>query len=647
MWPFHTSFRDDAPAITVRRPHAFRTRRGSRVTALVDGRSVWFESNDAMLVAATEAFGASLVVPAMHAGRPLHLEGTACETWATNLRPLSDMVRGLWYPDASQPHAVPERRHIAPSPSTALCFTGGVDAFYTYFESRHRIDQLAYVVGYDVKLRQRRRAAEVSRMVRAIAAETGRRGIVIRTNLRQHPLMRAAPWVRAFGGALAAVAHLLAGETGRLLISGDGLGFEHPEVGSRAGTDHLHGSAAVAIEHTAPTVTRLEKIRRIAQEPLVQRNLRVCWQNVSDRLNCGRCEKCIRTMLSLDACGVLGSFAGFGHGRGLVAAIDALPAVDGIVASFYRDLLAAGLAGGPAAGVRRLIERSGSRATAAPQPARGAPAAMTSPKAVDARPLAAARQMRPRRHRLLGPAMFADVCEPLVGRRVGYVRPEGNVGDQLIELAMAQLFATYGIRWSLVALQAGPRGLDGLDVLVFGGGGNMGTRYTGNHELRGRALATGLPLVILPQSFTTPEDRPFHRVYVRERGSLALRPDGILAPDLALGLEWPEALRPTHELGVYLRRDQERGGRKPLLARDPVRLAGTPAAYLAFAARHRRIVTDRLHFAVAGLHAGREVTLVANDYHKNRSMHETWLADLGCRFVASPAEALGRGRRAA
>jgi hypothetical protein len=33
---------------------------------------------------------------------------------------------------------------------------------------------------------------------------------------------------------------------------------------------------------------------------------------------------------------------------------------------------------------------------------------------------------------------------------------------------------------------------------------------------------------------------------------------------------------------------------------------------------------------------------VANDYHKNRSMHETWLADLGCRFAATPTEALGR-----
>jgi exopolysaccharide biosynthesis predicted pyruvyltransferase EpsI len=57
-------------------------------------------------------------------------------------------------------------------------------------------------------------------------------------------------------------------------------------------------------------------------------------------------------------------------------------------------------------------------------------------------------------------------------------------------------------------------------------------------------------------------------------------------------------------------------------------------------------VTDRLHFAIAGLHAGREVTLVANDYHKNRAMHETWLSHFGCRFAPCVADALAlAGRR--
>jgi hypothetical protein len=338
-------------------------------------------------------------------------------------------------------------------------------------------------------------------------------------------------------------------------------------------------------------------------------------------------------MLALDACGTLGRFGGFAHGRGLIAAIDGLPEVDGVVETFYRELLDQGLSASAAAAVQRLLGRSAETAR------RGVPGC--GPAAQRVTPGRPRDLQSAHRHRLLAPAAFAHVCGPLVGRRVGYVRPEGNVGDHLIEVAMIQLFAEYGIRWRLV-MPAEPGAAVGLDLLVFGGGGNMGLRYPGNHALRTQALATGLPLVVLPQSFTSPEDRPFSQVFVRERGSLALRPDGILAPDLALGLATSEPGRPDRELGVYLRRDQERGGRKPLFARDPVRLFRDPFAYLAFAARHRRIVTDRLHFAVAGLHAGREVTLVANDYHKNRSMHETWLADLGCRFAATPTEALGR-----
>lgn len=162
-------------------------------------------------------------------------------------------------------------------------------------------------------------------------------------------------------------------------------------------------------------------------------------------------------------------------------------------------------------------------------------------------------------HALLTPDAFGTVFAPLVGQRVGYVRPIGNVGDRLIELAMTQLFARFGIAWRLVDPTAPPP--TDVDLLVFGGGGNMGTLYRNNYELRTRALALGLPLVVLPQSFTTPENRGFTRVHVRERGSLALHPAGILAPDLALGLDWPPPPPPDRDLGLFLRRDGERTGR--------------------------------------------------------------------------------------
>lgn len=240
------------------------------------------------------------------------------------------------------------------------------------------------------------------------------------------------------------------------------------------------------------------------------------------------------------------------------------------------------------------------------------------------------------RRALLQPEAFDRVMEPLLGRRVGYLRPLGNVGDALIELAMTQLFAEFGIQWQ-------PLDLDepaAVDVIVFGGGGSMGRRSEHNHSLRTQALSLGVPVVILPQSFTDREDRPFAHVFVRERASLDLRSDGMLAPDLALGLAWPAAGPPVQDLGILMRRDHERTGRRLQLARDPVALCSTPAETLALAARYRRIITDRLHFAIAGLHAGREVTLLPNNYHKNRSMHETWLAGLGCRFAEGVEAAL-------
>lgn len=246
--------------------------------------------------------------------------------------------------------------------------------------------------------------------------------------------------------------------------------------------------------------------------------------------------------------------------------------------------------------------------------------------------------------RLLPLEAFARVMEPLLGRRIGFVSPEGNVGDRLIEAGTLQLFGEYGVRWTR-ANAAGPLD-DGIDVLVFGGGGNMGTLYRGNWELRGRLLTHGLPIVILPQSFTSAEERRYETVFVRETASLAYCPGGILAPDLALGLESPGFPPPRRGLGIFIRRDKERLVRRPWLSYDPAKVCRTPEEYLQLAARYETVITDRLHFAISALLAGRKTTLLANSYHKNEFMHQTWLADLGCQFAHTLEEATSRRRAA-
>jgi exopolysaccharide biosynthesis predicted pyruvyltransferase EpsI len=244
--------------------------------------------------------------------------------------------------------------------------------------------------------------------------------------------------------------------------------------------------------------------------------------------------------------------------------------------------------------------------------------------------------------RLMPLEAFAQVFEPLRGKRIGFVRPLGNVGDELIHAATFQLLDAFHIKWKII--DPG-RGAD-VDEIVFGGGGNMGMLYLNNWDLRGQMLRLGLPVTILPQSFASEEDRPYKQVYVREHASQHFCRQAILAPDLALGLFYEHKTGPTAGTGVFLRRDRERAGGINWFRRDPTKLCRTPQEYLDLAARFEHIITDRLHFAICGLIVGRKTTLLPNRYHKNRSMHETWLKGLGCLFAQNVREAK-RSRRAA
>jgi len=49
----------------------------------------------------------------------------------------------------------------------------------------------------------------------------------------------------------------------------------------------------------------------LASQPAAQAHLRVCLVNWDGSYNCGRCEKCLRTMVAMEALGVLDRFPTF------------------------------------------------------------------------------------------------------------------------------------------------------------------------------------------------------------------------------------------------------------------------------------------------------------------------------------------------
>lgn len=217
-------------------------------------------------------------------------------------------------------------------------FTGGVDSFYTFFKHRDEITDLIFVHGYDVDLDDVARREQVSAMGRALEDACGVRFIELETNAIR--LFRDfGRWgLHAHGYGLGSAARHLAGYLGRLYVPSS---FAHAELmpwASHPQTDPLFSDERLQVIHDGCEAGRVDKVRALAGDPLALAHLRVCWERVEGAYNCGRCEKCLRTMTSLQALGVLQQCRTFAPQIDL-RLIRQLVIYDPSLATFVRDNL--------------------------------------------------------------------------------------------------------------------------------------------------------------------------------------------------------------------------------------------------------------------------------------------------------------------
>lgn len=262
---------------------------------------------------------AILMLPwACKIGEPIHLSAPVDALLVDNLRGLQRMWRS-WYPDLSQVDIIAPIRANAPadllSPKkTAAFFSGGIDSLFTLVRHNDElrgdgsslIDDLICVAGFNTSLED---FEDLQNSLRPMADRFGKTLVPIATNIRYSRQTVVTPYSDGYlmnhlahGAALAAIASILGKRYKEIYIAATH-SYEHLiPWGSHPLTDPLCSSRGLRITHDATSFSRVERTTTVAECDTALEVLHVCWQDLK-KGNCSRCQKCLRTMSTLDLLG--------------------------------------------------------------------------------------------------------------------------------------------------------------------------------------------------------------------------------------------------------------------------------------------------------------------------------------------------------
>ena len=314
-----------------------------------------------------DAWLAALLLPAMFAGEDLEVRLPVSARLTRTVNEIQAIMHS-WYPDflnritVRTPMVLPPALPAQVNGAVAVFFSGGVDSWYSLLRNREQVTHLLTVKGFDVPSADQELWPEIVRTHERIAVELGKTLVTIETDLRdqvdpshgcfQKPFA-ADFWGKAMHGAgMAAVGLLLQHQFSRVIVPASWQYARLQPWGSHPVLDALWSNGQVEFWHDGAEASRLEKIRSLAGSQTALRHLRVCPSDRPGRYNCGVCEKCRRTMLTLRLFGVLDQARSFDQPLDF-RAVELMP-VARYLYPLYREILDEARARGEA-DVARLV----------------------------------------------------------------------------------------------------------------------------------------------------------------------------------------------------------------------------------------------------------------------------------------------------
>jgi hypothetical protein len=201
-------------------------------------------------------------------------------------------------------NVTPNPRPLLPNGRVGLFFSAGVDAFFTLMKHQDEITDLIFIRGFDIPLTEVALLDRVSEAIHRAAAGFNKHVIEIETNAASFSTY-FLPGHQVYGSLLTSAGHLLYPQFSRIYISAAHTPETLAPNGSHPDLDPFWSSTGLTFIHDGLETRRIDKVASVVQSDIVLENLRVCLENRGSQYNCGRCQKCLRTMVALRMAGAL------------------------------------------------------------------------------------------------------------------------------------------------------------------------------------------------------------------------------------------------------------------------------------------------------------------------------------------------------
>ncbi len=276
---------------------------GQELSANIDGFRLWYRFPGGCQVSTNaDVFLAAALLPAMRAGESLTIKGAPVSPeLLAGVNRIQD-IYAHWVPDCQRVEIHAERAVAEPVQSgVGSFFSGGVDGSYTLSRHLKEITHLVFIKGVDIQVDNDALFAKALASNQRFADKFGKTLLPVATNIRRFCHPRGLAWGNVYNGSGLASVALALGFEKTYVASSYSYEELHP-YGSHPLLDPLWSNEATTIIHDGCEAARSDKLCAIAQLPGALDILRVCWQD--EGYNCGRCEKCLRTMVALRLLGL-------------------------------------------------------------------------------------------------------------------------------------------------------------------------------------------------------------------------------------------------------------------------------------------------------------------------------------------------------